>query len=108
RCRRVEGFHALPGDATGTGGRAADQTAARSADQPGQLVARIGLVLREGLLVGVIGGLFALLVRLVAVYATHDLPPSMFENFVILFGPILVSSGARPLLTVLHPREPHA
>jgi len=57
-------------------------------------VARIGLVLREGLLFGVIGGLFALLVRLVAVYATHDLTPTMFENFVSSALGFLIIGGA--------------
>ena len=57
-------------------------------------MARIGLVLREGLLFGVIGGLFALLVRLVAVYATHDLAPSMFENFVSSALGFLIIGGA--------------
>ena len=55
---------------------------------------RIGLVLREGLLFGVIGGLFALLVRLVAVYATHDLTPTMFENFVSSALGFLIIGGA--------------
>ena len=57
-------------------------------------MARIGLVLREGLLFGVIGGLFALLVRLVAVYATHDLMPTMFENFVSSALGFLIIGGA--------------
>ena len=57
-------------------------------------MARIGLVLREGLLFGVIGGLFALLVRLVAVYATHDLTPTMFENFVSSALGFLIIGGA--------------
>ena len=55
---------------------------------------RIGLVLREGLLFGIIGGLFALLVRLVAVYATHDLTPTMFENFVSSALGFLIIGGA--------------
>ena len=55
---------------------------------------RIGLVLREGLLFGVIGGLFALLVRLVAVYATHDLTPTMFENFLSSALGFLIIGGA--------------
>jgi hypothetical protein len=57
-------------------------------------VGRIGLVLREGLLFGVIGGLFALLVRLVAVYATHDLNPTTFSNFVNAGLGFLIIGGA--------------
>jgi hypothetical protein len=57
-------------------------------------VSRIGLVLREGLVFGVIGGVFALLVRLVAVYATHDLTPTMFSNFVTSALGFLIIGGA--------------
>ena len=61
-------------------------------------MARIGLVLREGLLFGVIGGLFALLVRLVAVYATHNLTPNTFENFVgSALGFLIIGSAGRKL-----------
>jgi hypothetical protein len=64
-------------------------------------VARLGLVLREGLIFGVIGGLFALLVRLVAVYATHDLTPNMFENFVSSVLGFLIIGGAGRKLAAL-------
>ena len=57
-------------------------------------MARIGLVLREGLLFGVIGGLFALLVRLVSVYATHDFTSTMFSNFVTSALGFLIIGGA--------------
>jgi hypothetical protein len=57
-------------------------------------VARIGLVVREGLLFGVIGGVFALLVLLVAVYATHDLMPTTFSNFVSAVLGFLIIGGA--------------
>ena len=61
-------------------------------------MARIGLVLREGLLFGVIGGLFALLVRLVAVYATHNLTPNTFENFVgSALGFLIIGGAGRKL-----------
>ena len=61
-------------------------------------MARIGLVLREGLLFGAIGGLFALLVRLVAVYATHDLTPRTFENFVgSALGFLIIGGAGRKL-----------
>ena len=61
-------------------------------------MARIGLVLREGLLFGVIGGVFALLVRLVAVYATHNLTPNTFENFVgSALGFLIIGGAGRKL-----------
>ena len=55
---------------------------------------RIGLVLREGLLFGIIGGVLALLVRLVSVYATHDLTPTTFSNFVTSALGFLIIGGA--------------
>jgi hypothetical protein len=64
-------------------------------------VERLGLVLREGLIFGVIGGLFALLVRVVAVYATHDLTPGMFENFVSSVLGFLIIGGAGRKLAAL-------
>jgi hypothetical protein len=57
-------------------------------------VSRIGLVIREGLVFGVIAGVFALLVRLVSVYATHDLTPTMFSNFVTSALAFLIIGGA--------------
>jgi hypothetical protein len=57
-------------------------------------VSRIGLVIREGLVFGVIAGVFALLVRLVAVYATHDLTPTMFSNFINSALGFLIIGGA--------------
>jgi hypothetical protein len=57
-------------------------------------VSRIGLVIREGLVFGAIAGVFALLVRLVAVYATHDLTPTMFSNFVNSALGFLIIGGA--------------
>ncbi|MDQ6713229.1 MAG: hypothetical protein M3Z28_08590 [Candidatus Dormibacteraeota bacterium] len=64
-------------------------------------MARIGLVLREGLLFGIIGGVFALLVRLVAVYATHDLTPNVLENFVSSVLGFLIIGGAGRKLAAL-------
>ena len=55
---------------------------------------RIGLVIREGLLFGIIGGVFALIVRLVSVYATHDLTPTMYSNFVSSALGFLIIGGA--------------
>jgi hypothetical protein len=43
---------------------------------------------------GVIAGVFAVLVRLVAVYATHDLNPTMFSNFVNSALGFLIIGGA--------------
>ena len=43
---------------------------------------------------GVIAGVFALLVRLVAVYATHDLTPTVFSNFVTSALGFLIIGGA--------------
>ncbi len=43
---------------------------------------------------GVIAGVFALLVRLVAVYATHDLTPTMFSNFINSALGFLIIGGA--------------
>jgi hypothetical protein len=57
-------------------------------------VARIGLVVREGLLFGTISGIFALIIRLVSVYATHDLTPTMFSNFVTSALGFLIIGGA--------------
>ena len=57
-------------------------------------MSRIGLVLREGLVFGVIGGVFALLVRLVSVFATNDLMASMFSNYVTVALTFLIVGGA--------------
>jgi hypothetical protein len=57
-------------------------------------VSRIGLVLREGLVFGVIGGVFALLIRLVSVFATNDLMGSMFSNYVTVALTFLIVGGA--------------
>jgi len=43
---------------------------------------------------GVIAGVFALLVRLVAVYATHDLTPTVFSNSVTSALGFLIIGGA--------------
>jgi hypothetical protein len=57
-------------------------------------VARLGLVLREGLVFGVIAGAFALLVRLVAVFATNDVTPTAFSDFVTSALSLLIIGGA--------------
>jgi hypothetical protein len=57
-------------------------------------VSRVGLVLREGLVFGVIGGVFALLIRLVSVYATNDLMGSVFSNYVTVALTFLIIGGA--------------
>jgi len=57
-------------------------------------VARIGLVLREGLVFGLIAGAFALLVRLVSVFATNDVTPTVFSDFVTSAIGLLIIGGA--------------
>jgi len=57
-------------------------------------VERIGLVLREGLVFGVIAGVFALLVRLVSVFATNDVTPTVFSDFVTSALGLLIIGGA--------------
>jgi hypothetical protein len=57
-------------------------------------VARIGLVLREGLVFGVIAGAFSLLVRLVSVFATNDVMPTVFSDFVTSAIGLLIIGGA--------------
>jgi hypothetical protein len=64
-------------------------------------VERIGLVLREGLLFGVIAGLFALIVRLVAVLATNQLTPSGLSDFVTSALGLLILGGAGRKLAAL-------
>ena len=55
---------------------------------------RIGLVLREGLVFGLIAGAFALLVRLVSVFATNDVTPTVFSDFVTSALGLLIIGGA--------------
>jgi hypothetical protein len=70
-------------------------------------VSRIGLVIREGLVFGVIAGVFALLVRLVSVYATHDLTPTMFSNFVTsVLGFLIIGGAGRKLAAVTKSTNP--
>jgi hypothetical protein len=57
-------------------------------------VERIGLVIREGLVFGVIAGAFALLVRLVSVFATNDVTPTVFSDFVTSALGLLIIGGA--------------
>ena len=57
-------------------------------------MARIGLVLREGLVFGLIAGAFALLVRLVSVFATNDVTPTVFSDFVTSAIGLLIIGGA--------------
>jgi len=57
-------------------------------------VARIGLVVREGLVFGVIAGAFSLLVRLVSVIATNNVTPTIFSDFVTSALGLLIIGGA--------------
>jgi hypothetical protein len=64
-------------------------------------VERIGLVLREGLVFGLIAGVFALLVRLVSVFATNDVMPTVFSDFVTSALGLLIIGGAGRKLAAL-------
>ena len=55
---------------------------------------RIGLVVREGLVFGVIAGAFSLLVRLVSVIATNNVTPTIFSDFVTSALGLLIIGGA--------------
>ncbi|TMB61613.1 MAG: DUF4175 domain-containing protein [Chloroflexi bacterium] len=57
-------------------------------------MARIGLVVREGLVFGVIAGAFSLLVRLVSVIATNNVTPTIFSDFVTSALGLLIIGGA--------------
>jgi hypothetical protein len=64
-------------------------------------VARVGLVLREGLVFGLIAGGFALVVRLVAVFATNDVTPTALSDFVTsALGLLIVGGAARKMAEV--------
>jgi hypothetical protein len=64
-------------------------------------VSRVWLVLREGLVFGVIAGAFVLLVRLVAAYATNDVTPTSFSDFVTSALGLLIVGGAGRKLAAL-------
>ncbi|TMD50158.1 MAG: DUF4175 domain-containing protein [Chloroflexi bacterium] len=57
-------------------------------------MARIGFVVREGLVFGVIAGAFSLLVRLVSVIATNNVTPTIFSDFVTSALGLLIIGGA--------------
>ena len=57
-------------------------------------MARIRLVVREGLVFGVIAGAFSLLVRLVSVIATNNVTPTIFSDFVTSALGLLIIGGA--------------
>ena len=57
-------------------------------------MSRLWLVLREGLLFGLIAGTFVLIVRLVAVFATNDVTPTSFSDFVTSALGLLIVGGA--------------
>jgi hypothetical protein len=61
-------------------------------------VSRVGLVLREGLVFGLIAGAFAVGVRLVAVFATNDVTPTPLSDFVTsALGLLIIGGAARKL-----------
>lgn len=57
-------------------------------------MSRVGLVLREGLLFGLIAGVFVLAVRLVAFFAKNDLTPAPLADFVTSALTLLIIGGA--------------
>ena len=64
-------------------------------------MARIGVILREGLIFGVIAGIMALIIRVVSVIATNDLTPTTFADFVTSALGLLVIGGAGRKLAAL-------
>jgi hypothetical protein len=64
-------------------------------------MARLGLVLREGLIFGVLAGILALIIRIVAVLATNDITPTMFSDFVTsALGLLIVGGAGRKLAAI--------
>ena len=64
-------------------------------------MARLGLILREGLIFGVLAGILALIIRLVAVLATNDITPTMFSGFVTsALGLLIVGGAGRKLAAI--------
>lgn len=57
-------------------------------------MARIGIIVREGLLFGVLAGVFALIVRVVAVVATNSVNATTFSDFVTSALTLLIIGGA--------------
>ncbi len=51
-------------------------------------------VLRDGLIFGILAGLFALIIRLVAAQATSSITPTMFADFVTSALGLLIIGGA--------------
>jgi F0F1-type ATP synthase assembly protein I len=70
-------------------------------------VARVGLIVREGLLFGFLAGIFALIVRIVAVVATNDLNPSMLSNFITpALGALIIGGAGRKLAAMTRASTP--
>lgn len=64
-------------------------------------MARLGLVLREGLIFGVLAGILALIIRIVAVLATNDITPTMFSDFTTsALGLLIVGGAGRKLAAI--------
>lgn len=62
---------------------------------------RVGVVVREGLLFGVLSGVFALIIRLVAVVLTNNVMPTMLSNFVTsALGLLIIGGAGRKLATL--------
>lgn len=70
-------------------------------------MARVGLIIREGLLFGLIAGIFALIVRVVSVLAVNDLSPTIFSNFVTTaLGLLIIGGAGRKLAAVTRETTP--
>ncbi|HET9848831.1 MAG TPA: hypothetical protein VFR68_09790 [Candidatus Dormibacteraeota bacterium] len=70
-------------------------------------MARAGLIVREGLLFGFLAGVFALVVRIVAVLATSDLTPTMLSNFVTpALGALIIGGAGRKLAATTRESTP--
>jgi hypothetical protein len=64
-------------------------------------VQRLGLVLREGLIFGLLAGVFVLIVRLVGAIETNSITPTMFADLVISALSLLIIGGAGRKLAII-------
>lgn len=70
-------------------------------------MARVGLIVREGVLFGVVAGVFALIIRVVAVLATNDLSPTILSNFVTTaLGLLIIGGAGRKLAAITRSAAP--
>jgi hypothetical protein len=64
-------------------------------------MARIGTVLREGLVFGLVAGIFAMTVRVTSVIASHDLNSTPLADYVTTALGLLIIGGAARKLAVI-------